>query len=92
MAVCRTRAASVARYAGDAVTFTSQALSELQWARVTPPKRNGGKTTCPHCSHTRVKSTEPCLRVIEQNDALHFSCYHCGWDHTEYLAIDSYAL
>lgn len=35
------------------------------------------KTTCPRCSHTRKKRTQPCLNVNLETGVFH--CWHCGW-------------
>lgn len=38
------------------------------------------KTTCPECSWTRRKKTDPCLSVtIEADDRVVWNCHHCGW-------------
>lgn len=39
---------------------------------------NSGKTTCPKCSHTRKKKTDPCLSVNIEKGAYH--CHNCGWE------------
>jgi twinkle protein len=37
------------------------------------------KTTCPACSHTRKKRSDPCLSVtIRSDDDVTFNCHHCG--------------
>ena len=74
------------------MTFTRAALDEIRHHRVTPPARNGGKTLCPKCSHTRAKSDEPCLRVKEFAGRVKFRCYHCLWLHREILSNDSFAI
>lgn len=39
------------------------------------------KTTCPQCSHTRRKKTDPCLSVtIEPDGKAVWNCHHCGWN------------
>lgn len=39
-----------------------------------------GKTTCPKCSHTRKKKTDPCLSVsIEEG---FYKCHNCDWHGT----------
>ena len=35
------------------------------------------RTTCPQCSPTRRKSSDPCLSVDIDNGC--FYCHHCGW-------------
>ena len=35
------------------------------------------KVPCPKCSHTRKKSSYPCLNVNTQKGV--FYCHHCGW-------------
>lgn len=35
------------------------------------------RTTCPQCSPTRRKATEPCLSVDVDDGC--FYCHHCGW-------------
>lgn len=41
------------------------------------------KTTCPACSHTRKKKTDPCLSVTLAYDGgdmkAVWKCHHCGW-------------
>ncbi len=41
------------------------------------------KTTCPACSHTRKKKTDPCLSVTLSHDGgdmkAVWKCHHCGW-------------
>ena len=39
--------------------------------------KTSGKTTCPKCSHTRKKKTDPCLSV-NIVDGL-YKCHNCGW-------------
>lgn len=37
------------------------------------------KTTCPACSHTRKKRSDPCLSItIKADDDVTFNCHHCG--------------
>ena len=37
-------------------------------------------TTCPECSHTRRKKTDPCLGVkIDHDGGAVWKCHHCGW-------------
>ncbi|WP_431861423.1 DnaB-like helicase C-terminal domain-containing protein [Azospirillum sp.] len=50
------------------------------------PQRGGGfrrgdnYTTCPQCSHTRKKKTDPCLSVtLDDNGGAVWMCHHCGW-------------
>ena len=40
-------------------------------------KGGNQKTTCPNCSHTRQKNTEPCLSV--NHDEGVYYCHHCDW-------------
>tara|TARA_B100001964_G_scaffold148276_1_gene163388 strand:- start:668 stop:2809 length:2142 start_codon:yes stop_codon:yes gene_type:complete len=40
-------------------------------------KGGNQKTTCPKCSHTRQKNTEPCLSV--NHDEGVYYCHHCDW-------------
>ena len=40
-------------------------------------KGGNQKTTCPNCSHTRQKNTEPCLSV--NHDEGVYYCHHCNW-------------
>ena len=40
-------------------------------------KGGNQKTTCPNCSHTRQKNTEPCLSI--NHDEGIFYCHHCEW-------------
>ena len=35
------------------------------------------KTLCPECSHTRSKSSDPCLSVDIDEGV--WNCHHCGW-------------
>jgi predicted RNA-binding Zn-ribbon protein involved in translation (DUF1610 family) len=37
----------------------------------------GNSTTCPKCSHNRIKSSQRCLSVDIVTG--HFFCNHCGW-------------
>lgn len=39
--------------------------------------KTSGKTTCPKCSHTRKKKSDPCLSVNVE-DGL-YRCHNCGW-------------
>ncbi len=50
----------------------------LMFNGITPPKR-GRKTTCPHCSHTRTKRDELCLKVYPQGNSVRWICFHCEW-------------
>lgn len=37
-------------------------------------------TTCPKCSHTRKKKTDPCLSVkLDEDQGAVLHCHHCGW-------------
>ena len=38
-----------------------------------------GRQTCPQCSSTRRNSSEKCLSVKYDNDAVLYNCHHCGW-------------
>ena len=42
-------------------------------------KRSSGvvKTTCPKCSHTRKKKTDPCLSVDIDKGV--YKCHNCDW-------------
>jgi twinkle protein len=38
------------------------------------------RTTCPQCSHTRRKKTDPCLSVtIDPDGGAVWNCWHCQW-------------
>ena len=38
------------------------------------------KATCPKCSHSRRKKTDPCLSVtIEAGGDAVWNCHHCAW-------------
>lgn len=37
------------------------------------------KTTCPRCSASRKKKTDPCLSVTIFADRARWQCHHCGW-------------
>lgn len=50
----------------------------LMFNGITPPQR-GHKTTCPMCSHTRQKATEPCLKIYPADGWVDWLCFHCGW-------------
>jgi len=36
------------------------------------------RTTCPKCSHTRAKKTDPCLAVRIDHEGATWVCHHCG--------------
>jgi len=40
-------------------------------------KGNQINTTCPKCSHTRKKKTDPCLSVTIDTGL--YNCHHCNW-------------
>lgn len=49
---------------------------------IRPRKHTEGehRTTCPKCSHTRKKKTDPCLAVkIDGDGGATWLCQHCGW-------------
>ena len=37
------------------------------------------KTTCPQCSASRKKKTDPCLSVTVMQDRVRWQCHHCQW-------------
>ena len=45
---------------------------------IVPPAR-GLKTTCPHCSASRQKSDERCLKIYPSEGWVDWKCFHCGW-------------
>lgn len=59
----------------DALT----ALSE-QGIRLRNTAPGNHKTTCPNCSSSRRKKSDPCLSVtIETDGRALWYCHHCGW-------------
>ena len=54
-------------------------INELQNLGINLKNRSSGqiKTTCPKCSHTRKKKSDPCLSVnIDQG---YYNCHNCQW-------------
>lgn len=37
------------------------------------------KSTCPKCSHTRKKKSDPCLSVTIDHDTAVWNCHNCSW-------------
>jgi RNase P subunit RPR2 len=62
--------------------MTPETLTELQWRGITPPPPHSQRTTCPYCSHGRVKSHKRCFRIIEHDDHVRLECKHCGFEDT----------
>ncbi len=58
--------------------LTPDEVTALQFAGVSPPVK-GMRTTCPKCSHTRVKSDERCLVIKPRMWGLEVYCHHCDY-------------
>ena len=58
---------------------TQRALAE-QGIRLRSVTAGSHKTTCPRCSDSRRKKTDPCLSVtVEPDGAAVWKCHNCGW-------------
>ncbi|MBX3583671.1 MAG: toprim domain-containing protein [Rhizobiaceae bacterium] len=58
---------------------TRSALSE-HGIRLRDDKPGNHKTTCPSCSSSRRKKSDPCLSVtIEHDGRAVWNCHHCSW-------------
>jgi twinkle protein len=42
------------------------------------------KTTCPHCSHTRKRKSDPCLSVRVDDSGVGVRCHNCGFTDGEF--------
>ena len=52
----------------------------LMYAGITPPPPGSNRTTCPICSHHRVKDWERCMVIRPMGDVMEVYCHHCGYE------------
>jgi hypothetical protein len=59
--------------------MTPAHIAALERAYIEPPPVGSRKTTCPKCSHTRIKRHEACLMLYPSDGWIDWKCYHCKW-------------